>query len=291
VALEAVLLRSSDERLDVEAAIEELVRSSFIEATTSAKDAESFLSVPLVALVFGRRKLAVSPLKTTIEADLELLHFFGAAQQSDIRHGIGPRVERLFGTVTKRVASGQVSLEEIVPILEFVAGKYPEAWLMLADLYEEQLDKPLHAQTLRATSRYLESANDDQSRLRGWERMLTEYRHLGDVQGETHALVELARVPGVSFLSLSEAANRLNQLLHEQKLVVYPEVRESLANSLCRVMEDRITEGDATDCSRLGWLFLHVHDEDKARQVVRLGLEREPSNRHCLGLAERLGVY
>ena len=142
---------------------------------------------------------------------------------------------------------------------------------MLADLYEERAGKPGHTEARDAISRYLEVTVDENSRLIGWQRMVTENRHLGDIQGETHALVELASVPGGGFQDISEAANRLNQLLREQKLILEPEVRDILANSLCRVMEERIEEGDATDCSRLGWLCLYVHDEDKARRVVRLG--------------------
>ena len=158
--------------MDVEAAIEELVRSSFVEVATSTQDSEAFLSVPLVALVFGKRKLAVSSLKTVIDADLELLRFFGAVQQSDIRHGIRPRIERLFKTVASRLAAGQETLDKMVPLLQFVSGKYPEAWLMLADLYEERAGKPGHTEARDAISRYLEVTVDENSRLIGWQRMV-----------------------------------------------------------------------------------------------------------------------
>src|SRR5205807_1651680 len=98
LALEAVLLSRARERLDVNSGVEELARSSLIEITESDKDHEIFLSVPFVASLFGKRKLSVSPSKHDVESDTEILREFGAAQQVDIRHGIAPRVQRLFSS-------------------------------------------------------------------------------------------------------------------------------------------------------------------------------------------------
>ena len=64
LALEAALLRPANERMDVDAAIDELERSSMVETIRSANDGEEFLRVPLAAAVFGRRKLAVSALRS-----------------------------------------------------------------------------------------------------------------------------------------------------------------------------------------------------------------------------------
>ena len=84
LALEAVLLRPINERMDVENAVEELGRSSFVELTSSEEDKEQFVTVPLAAAVFGKKKLSTYSMKSAVEADLQLLHAFGAAQQSDI---------------------------------------------------------------------------------------------------------------------------------------------------------------------------------------------------------------
>ncbi len=55
----------------------------------------AFLAVPLVAALFGKRKLEVSAWNNLIEDDMELLETLGASQQADIRHGVAPRVERM----------------------------------------------------------------------------------------------------------------------------------------------------------------------------------------------------
>ena len=79
LAVPAVLLRPLIEKFDIEAALDELKRSSFVEARTS-EEQTVFLTVPLVASVFGRRKLSVSAEKTQIEANTEILRFLGAGR-------------------------------------------------------------------------------------------------------------------------------------------------------------------------------------------------------------------
>ena len=80
-------MRNAEERIDVRAAIDELKRLSLIEEHTASEGEELFLSVPLAASAFGRRKLNASPLKVFIETDLELLRTFGAARKDDVRSG------------------------------------------------------------------------------------------------------------------------------------------------------------------------------------------------------------
>jgi NB-ARC domain len=90
LGVEAVVMRNAEERIDVRAAIDELKRLSLIEERTASEGEESFLSVPLAASSFGRRKLNTSVLKVSIETDLELLQTFGAARKEDVRSGVRP---------------------------------------------------------------------------------------------------------------------------------------------------------------------------------------------------------
>lgn len=61
IALEAVLLRPSNERMDVQMAIDELIQCSFAEILIQDNEETEYLNVPLVAKIFGKRKLKVSP--------------------------------------------------------------------------------------------------------------------------------------------------------------------------------------------------------------------------------------
>jgi hypothetical protein len=107
LGVEAVVIHNAEERIDVRAAIDELERQSFIEERTASEGEESFLSVPLAASSFGRRKLNTSVPKVSIETDLELLQTFGAARKENVRSGVRPRILRLI----KRLAEVHALIE------------------------------------------------------------------------------------------------------------------------------------------------------------------------------------
>jgi len=52
-------------------------------------------------------------------------------------------------------------------------------------------------------------------------------------------------------------------------------------------MEPHIDEFDATDCSRLAWLYLKINAEDKARALIDKGLALDPFNEYCLKLKDK----
>jgi tetratricopeptide (TPR) repeat protein len=289
LALEAVLLRPSNERMDVANAAEELNRSSFIEISSSSKDGELFLTVPLVAAVFGKPKLATSPMRSAIEADLQLLYAFGATQQSEIERGILPRVDRLFHSIAERITQGKDNLDNHLPMLEFVARRYPPAWLLLGRLCQELGDLE---KAKEAFKRYIESGYGDFfQKEKVWEELANNYQQTTDYVGEIHALVEMCQLPNIAFRVISNTVNRVNALFSEQYFVLDSEEKRVVSRRLAQVMENRISEGDATDCSRLAWLFIRLQEEEKAREIIQVGLSVEPDNLHCKNLATRISNH
>lgn len=288
VALEAVLVRPENEKIDVEHAVDELIKSSFIDVTHSTQDKMLFLAVPLAAALFGRRKLDVSPMKPAIEADNVLLQAFGAAQLPDVRYGIQPRIDRLFRYVANRAGQNSEELTKHIPMLEFIARKYPPAWLMIASLYEEVL-VPDSAERIKDSLRhYLESTPKTGGQRVAWDRLARICQQTRDCPGEIHAMVEMCQLPDSSFSSISNAANRLNGLLFRHELVLDSEEKQIIIRQLVQLMERRMGEADAIDCSRLAWLCWHSQDEVRASKYTRRGLEIDRANEHCLKLAEKL---
>ena len=66
-------------------------------------------------------------------------------------------------------------------------------------------------------------------------------------------------------------------------------LRETLG-SVAERMHGRLQALSATDCSRLAWLMLNLGNEERARDVAKRGLEKDPSNEHCAKLVDRLGA-
>lgn len=284
MAVEAVLIRPGNEKIDVRGAIQELVSSSLVDEIVSSTD-EYFLSVPLAAQVFGQKKLQANPYRGSIAEDIKLLQQFGAAQKHDVGRGVEARLNTLFRNIATLVASGERTLDECLPTIEYVARKMPQAWLYLADLCEERLPDP-NDYVRNCLSRYLE--RDGRNDTRAWRRLADSFCAAGMVHEEINALVGLSKADLAPTFLISNAVNRVNGLLHTSKYSLDAGDRRQLVQELADVMVNRASECSATDLSRLAWLYLSLQNLPKAEELVSLGLSKEADNSHCQKLKTRL---
>jgi len=285
-----IMLRPANERMDVEEATEELIRSSFIEMISAPEEEEEVLVVPLAAAVFGQRKLTASPMKTAVQANTELLLNFGAAQKTDAGKGVGGRIERFFGNVASKAALDASIIEANLEMMEFLAQRYSRGWLLLARVYEES-DLPYGLEKAKGYfRRFLENpVNTDEVRV-GWEGLSRLCRDTGDFVGEVHALVELCSLPGTDIQAISNVLNRWNSLFRQQSMNIAGDERQILGRTLLEIFEANIALADATDMSRAAWVYLALHETSRAKELVRGGLNLEPYNEHCQKLASRLSL-
>jgi len=289
IALEAILLRPENERMNIEQAVDELRTSSFIELVISETDQTTFINVPLVASIFGKAELEVSPLKVQINADKELLMEFGAAKMTDILNGLGPRIERKFKIVATKLNMGG-TLANYIPILEYLASKYSEGWYLLYNLYKEIGDLTNARESLKE---YLKQDITHERKKLAWLNIADLSKQIDDPYGEIHALTEMCMLPEVPFYFFSNAADKIfKHLRHSpQPIKIDSESKDYFIRKLADMMQERIFwEGDATDYSRIAWLYIHLKDTEKAKLAVKHGLEIDEDNVYCLRLAERLKV-
>ncbi|RPF41148.1 NB-ARC domain-containing protein [Streptomyces sp. Ag109_G2-6] len=291
VGLEAVLLRpafghrgAEVAHLDVESALRDLEQRSLIEVLREGNGSDEFLSIPLAAAEFGKRKLVTSPLKIAIDSDLELIRGFGATTTTDLAHGLGPRIDRLARSAALRAENGGDIAQELA-VIEYVATEYPPAWLTLAELQKDQLADLTAA--IRSVNRYVENQPENQH---GWSRLIILYQAANDPLAEMNARLQLAKLARPAFNDLSSAASRLNGLLHRRELVLDADERRLMARRLRSLLESRHTEADATDLSRLAWLCMYDQDPEAAEYWATEGLQKDPNNEHCLRLKRRLAA-
>lgn len=283
LALEGALLRPANERFDVAAALEVLEQSSLVEMIRTEEDEGEFVRVPLAAFAFGQKKLRVSPMKAAIDADTELLRLFGSSHRSEIGKGLEPRIRRMIKSLAEKRSAGD-DVDEEIALIRYVALRYPRAWLQLAEFHIEERE---FAQAQECLTSYLAVEPADRM---AWQRLAELFARLHDGQGEVFAKVEIARLPGASLNDISDAATTLNRHVANNAPGLGPDERRSMAAELAASLTRREAECDAYDFSRLAWLYLHLGRQDEARKCVVKGLRRDPSNHHCLNLAERLHV-
>ena len=293
IAVEAVILRSRGDRINVRNALDELYRYSLAQAEKSESDDQVFAAVPLAAMLFGRGKLGVSPMRAAVDADRELLQAFGAGRKEDVRHGVLPRMRKLLRHIVKQVSTGESSLEDSEPVLHFLARRLPAFWLEIATFYEELRPVGAVEKIKECLRRYLEHPDDVRSACAVWRRLADLCERDGDYAGQVHALVEMCETAGAPRHIISSASNQMNgiyfELRRRQIDVLDNDERRSLIGRVVDRMESMIDELDATDCSRLAWLYVQLGDSARGVEVARKGLRQESDNQHCWRLVERFG--
>jgi hypothetical protein len=222
-----------------------------------------------------------------LKLESELYSRLGASQNPDLQRGIGPRIRTMFSQIAARVAKEGKTLDEYLPIMEFVAHGYPPAWQLISQLHEEVGQGNSSGRAKEAILRFLQVNPKSEEKRAAWKKLSELCGITEDWMGEIHALVEMCEIPGTPFVDMSNSANRLNNLLHHYQFIAIEE-KAILARRLADLMNDRIEEADPTDCSRLAWLYLHLNEVPRASEVADLGLRAEPRNEHCLKIKRRL---
>jgi len=113
-------------------------------------------------------------------------------------------------------------------------------------------------------------------------------RKSGDLRGVADCLLHICELPAVGLRAVSDAANTLNSIIGSPEFDLEWHERNRVVNGVIRAMKEYAIEMDATDCSRLAWLYLRLGDHDSARRLTQQGLSLEPNNEYCLRLAQRL---
>lgn len=288
LALEAVLVRSTKERSEVEDGVETLLKFSMAEVFKAEADGQEFIGLPLVARVFGQKKLNVSAGKTDIQMDVSFLQMLGPGRPDDIKLGLARRLELLIANVARRVESGE-QIELFLDVLEMICRSYNPGWLLMARWQMERRVPDGYQRAKEAASRFLENGPRASEAVEGWRLLGDACHSLNDPIGEVHASVERAQLAAVPFFDISNAANRLNGMFRSQ-IPIDKDKRRLLANRLLDVIDRRKDEASPDDLSRMAWLAINAGHEDKARVYTKKGLTVAPENNHCRRLAERLGL-
>jgi len=288
LALEAILIRSTAERQEIEKGIESLLQFSMAETHTSPSDNEEFIGLPLVAGIFGKRKLKISPFKASIQTDVETLQMFGASRRDDIHLGLAKRLERFIANIAKRVDSGE-SYDGYAPILEMICRTYNQGWFIMARWHMESGTADGYLKAKNELKLYLENDSTSENASEAWRILGRAYNLTGDTLEELHAFVERAQISSVSFCDISNTANRLNRFLREHPLELNQEIKRELVERLLTVLKNRQKEASADDFSRMAWLARHIGQESIAQDYAKAGLELESDNEYCRGILERNG--
>ena len=257
------------------------------ETHVSPSDKQNFISLPLVASAFGKRKFNISPFKAAIQSDVEILQMLGPSRPDDIHLGLAKRLEKFISNIAKRVESGE-SYESYSPILEMMCRAYNPGWLLMARWHMETGKSIDLAKAKEELNRYLENDPVGSSTAEAWFMLGKVCRLTDDTLGEIHAFIERSQINSVPFYDIKSTENLLNRSLHT--LDLDQEVKRQLAQRLLTVLEKQQKEASADDLSRMAWLALHIGQDSKAQEYAKAGMIMDSDNDHCYKVCEQLGI-
>jgi hypothetical protein len=289
LALEAVLFRSTEERNEVESGIEALLQYSMAELHVASVDKQEFVHLPLVASVFGKKKLNVSPFKAAILADVEILQMLGPSRLDDLHRGLAIRLERFIANIAQRIENG-ADYQSYAPILEAICRAYNPGWMLLARWHYEERTEYGNERAKLELRRYLENETPGSKTADAWRMLGQACYYTGDQLGEIHALIERAQVCDVPFHELANTADKLNRFFREHGVEIDRDQKRDLASRLSSVLHARRSEACAFDLGQMAWLAIHIGDEATARDYIKTGLQKSPSNHHLVNMAQQFGV-
>lgn len=289
LALEAVLYRSTGERTEVEKGIDSLLQYSMAEFHITPLDNQEFISLPLVASVFGRKKLNVSPSRPAIQADVEILQMLGPVRRDDVNLALAKKLENFIGNISRRIDAGE-SYDAFSPILESICRAYNPGWLLIARWHMEQRSPEGYECAKEELRRFLENSPPGEEAAEAWRLLGHCCYQTDDSLGEVHAFVERAQSIPVPFHDLSNTANRLNLLLRDRGFEIDRDQKRDLASRILSVLNQRRAEAEPGDLSRMAWLAIHLGQDSVAIDYVRTGLTQDPDNHHLVKLSQKLHI-
>lgn len=157
----------------------------------------------------------------------------------------------------------------------------------MSQLWAESGKDRTSTNTRAAILRYLEAVPEDLAARRdAWQRVADISRKERDWMSFVNASVQIAELPDSNLHVISNTVNTFNSV--KKEFDIEPEQIKAFARRLAAAMEARITEANATDCSRLAWLHMLTGSQSRAYEVVQIGLREDPENEHCRKLEGRL---
>jgi len=164
-----------------------------------------------------------------------------------------------------------------------------DSWLLVSRWLEESGNVNLYRVAKQYLIRYLENETSEIKKVEAWKQLADLSRELGEPLDEVHSLIEASQYSAVEFSDLSNVANKVNQMLSSHELELKnSDTKKELLSRLFNVIWRRRSEGDSIDLSRAAWLALHLERQEDAKELVEQGLSKDPSNRYCQKLSEKL---
>lgn len=183
-----------------------------------------------------------------------------------------------------RIRNGD-NRDEYLPILKYIAGQYSHAWISIAELYQEgDINNDMAKESIRS---FIQNSKDEKDILQGWKILEKICVNTYDFDCQLQCLIKMCDIDDIEYALLSDSANKVNAIFKQKDISYAVEEKRVMIEILINKLEARKNEANADDYSRLAWLHMNLQNEDRAKEICRMGLEIDCNNEHCIKLHNR----
>jgi hypothetical protein len=263
--------------------IDECLRLSLLVRDYMSDGTASY-TAPQLARSFAKRKLIGDPDLLTIREDIALLQSFGVMGRSRASGETQEQIVRRFVEKVKaREAPDEARRVRLDRMLAAVAEYWPPAWRDLAQLRirwsfsQEQIEYALRR-----------AVEEQPFEPGAWLDRANYAATVGDEKTEIASLVSASEANPTDVDFLLAVATRLVKYVMAHKAELPERRRGALLASVRSRLEEHARELHSDALSRLAWLFLLEGDRAHARSYALAGLDKEPGNKYCQNLIDRI---
>lgn len=268
--------------LNAERGLQQCVRLSLLQQH-ELPDGSFCYTCPELARLFAKKKRESDPDRLLLEEDLETLQTFGGLGASPSNAGSVKVLDFLFGRSDRRVRACPEECDEVDELLLRVAELDGRAWSRLAR-FRRTFSRP-SVDISYAYRRAVEECPDDGDL---WRERATHAAELGDDAVHIASLISAVDKSPDDREFVREVAFELCKYLNDRKSEIPMERRGVYLATVRTHMAKLAGELDPTGLSRLAWLYLLEDNQAEAWRFANLGLEKDSTNTHCLGIVERI---
>ncbi|CNJ34005.1 hypothetical protein HB991_16050 [Yersinia mollaretii] len=283
LGLEAVLMYSLEDPLEVEKSIDILIQYSMIEEIKSS-DGHYFLQLPYVAFSFGNKKSIVSSQKFLISQDMIYLRRFGTISLEDKNNSLTNNFTRYLSTLPH----DKEFIKTHKIILERICYTFNNGWKLLTLWLLEANSEEYDIIAKNCITRYIENEKSEKNKSHAWEVFSNIAARLDQPFDEIHGLTQISSYENISFDELSNITNKINHIFNSNEIELGEQVKNELLIKLFNIVYKRKNEADSISCSRIAWLALHLNKEPEAMELAELGLAIDCNDIYCIRLKRKL---
>jgi hypothetical protein len=282
IALVVVL---GDVDIDVESGIDECLRLSLISRDYLV-DGQPCYSAPLLARLFGQKKLLGDPDRLVIQAQLETIRRFGVIDPHSTQRRSQDHLTEQFVAWCcdpSSAATQTIDPAKLDRILQALAEMWPAGWLALARFREANgAQRALIEHALRRAVEEMPEKKE------AWLARADYAASVRDDSTRISSLISAVEAAPGDVALISDVAGEVTRYVSDHAAEI-PRTRRGVYLAAVRERMEHVADVLSPDqLSRLSWLFLLEQNEERARHYARLGLKKDPTNTHCENILRRL---